>query len=202
MALKNFIKENIVLTIGLALPVLLIALFFVSSVLPKSMAVPPQYEMLFTTTHYGFQNPPPYNVDFVVRDGMLKARVSKNSSQPPVPTNYNWRKLKVYDGKTQSVREISYDLSNLGDIADGSELVFSEFKTLKVDSSTKAPDGYEFYNPAYSSGGLAMELFAGGNRNGPSRVTKGAVSFKIPSDGGKNYSAYDIQFVGWIVGKQ
>ena len=43
MPLKNFIKENFVLVVGLALPVLLVVLFFVASVLPKSMAVPPQY---------------------------------------------------------------------------------------------------------------------------------------------------------------
>ncbi|MFH1159022.1 MAG: hypothetical protein V1721_09140 [Pseudomonadota bacterium] len=204
MALKNFIKENIVLAIGLALPVLLVVMFFVAAVLPKSMAIPPQYEMLFTTTSYDHQNPPPYNVDFFVKDGMLKARVSRNVRQcaPNCVQSYNWRKLKVYDGKNQSVREISYDLSNLGEAANGSEVVFDAFKNIKIDSSTKAPDGYEFNNPGYRSGGLAMDIFGGGHRNNISRVTKGAVSFKIPNNDGSRYYSGDILFVGWIVGKQ
>ena len=202
MALKNFIKENPVLVIGLILPILLIAIFFLAVVLPKSMAVPPQYEMLFTTTRYNRQNPPPYNVDFFVKNGKLKTHISKNVRKPVHNNyqNYNWTKLMAYDGKKQSVREISYDLSELGDVIDGSGVVFDEFKNMKIDNSTKAPDGYEFNNTGYRSGGIALDLFSGGYHRSTSRVTKGAVSFKIPRNRGYNYS-YNIQFVGWILQK-
>ena len=201
MALKKFIKENPVLVIGLTLPILLIAIFFVAIVLPKSMAVPPQYEMLFTTTRHDYQNPPLYNVDFFVKNEKLKTRVSKNvrDSTHNNYQNYNRKKLMVYDGKNQSVREISYDISGLGDIADGTEIVFNEFKNMKIDDSTKAPDDYEFDNTGYRSGGIALELFSGGYHRSNSRVTKGAVSFKIPKNIG-NYS-HNVQFVGWILQK-
>ena len=199
MALKNFIKENFVLVVGLTLPVLLIVLFFVASVLPKSMAVPPQYEMLFTTTRYDYQNQPPYNVDFFVRDGILKARVAKNKAQPG--QTYNTKKLMAYDGKTQSVHEISYDTSKIGEVPDGSEIIFDEFKNLKMDSSNKAPDGYAFDNSGYGSGGMVTELFAGGYNRNSARVTKGAVSFKIPNSDNGNYYYYDVQFLGWVLQK-
>ena len=198
MALKNFIKENFVLVVGLALPVLLIVLFFVASVLPKSMAVPPQYEMLFTSSRYDYQNQPSYNVDFFIKDGALKARVSKNK-QPG--QNYTWKKLMAYDGKTQSVHEISYDTSKIGDVPDGTEIVFDEFKNMKVDSNNKAPDGYEFDNSGYGSGGLVTELFAGGYNHNSARVSKGAVAFKIPNNTGSNYYYYDVQFLGWVLQK-
>jgi len=207
MSLKDFIKENFVLTVGISLPVLLVVVFFVATVLPKSMAVPAQYEMLFSTTRYDYQNPPPYNVDFVVKNGALEARLTKNN-KAPVPNgvqNYYWKKLMAYDGKTQSVREIPYNLSKLGDVADGSEIALDEFKGMKIDSSTKAPDGYQFNVPDYYSGGQAPELFWGGGyrNNYGGRVTKGAVSFKIPNSGSNEYYYNgSIQFIGWVIDKK
>ena len=204
MALKKFIKENFVLAVGLSLPVLLIVLFFVASVLPRSMAVPPQHKMLFITIRYDYQNPPPYNIDFIVRDGVLKTRLVRNSKPAagqPYTQNYNLKKLMVYEGKTQSIREIPYDLSKLGEVADGTEVVLDELKDMTVDSSTKAPDGYEFNTPGYRSGGLAPFLFWDGGYRSGARITKGAVSFKIP-DGGETYYPNDVQFVGWVVGKK
>ncbi len=200
MALKNFIKENFVLVVGLTLPVLLIVLFFVASVLPKSMAVPPQHEMIFTTTRYDYQNPPLYNVDFFVKGNALMARVSKNNKPPT--QNFSQNKLMAYDGKTQSVREIPYDLSKIGDVADGTEVMLDALKTIQVDSASKAPDGYEFDNAGYGhGGGLVTGLFGGGYHNRNARVTKGAVAFKIPSSSGDNYYYYDIQFLGWALQK-
>ena len=203
MALKNFIKENIVLVMGLTLPVLLVAMFFFAVVLPRTMAVPPQYKMLFTTTRYNYDNPPPYNVDFFVKDGILKARVSKNVRKDGHSgyDNYNWKKLMSYDGKTQSVREMPYDLSKMSNVVDGSEVVFDEFKNIKIDSSTKAPDGYEFKNSGYHSGGMPMGIFYGGSGRSSHRVIKGAVSFKIPNNGGNGYYSHNTQFIGWIIQK-
>src|SRR4051812_31810717 len=99
MTLKNFIKENFVLVVGLTLPVILIVLFFVASVLPKSMATPPQYQMLFTESRYDNIPPSPYNVDFFVKDGAVKARVWKI----PAQGGGMKKKIMMYDGKTQTV---------------------------------------------------------------------------------------------------
>jgi len=197
MALKNFIKENFVLAVGLALPVLLVVLFFAASALPKSMAVPPQYEMLFTETRYDSQSP--YNIDFFVKDGALKARVWK-VAQPGAMVNR--KKLMAYDGKTQSVREIPYDVSKLDNVPNMTEISLDEFKNMKVDGSDKAPDGYEFENGGYGYGygGLATDIFGGGYRSSTPRITKGAAAFKILNNS-NNYYGYDIQFLGWVIQK-
>ena len=196
MALKNFIKENFVLVVGLALPVLLIILFFAASVVPKSMVAPPQYEMLFTETRYDSQSP--YNMDFFIKDGALKARVWK-LTQPGATVNR--KKLMAYDGKTQSVREIPYDVSKLGNVPNMAEVSLDEFKNMKVDGSTKAPDGYEFENGGYSSGGLVGDIFGGGYHAGAPRIKKDSAAFKIPNGSNNNYNYYDIQFIGWVIQK-
>jgi hypothetical protein len=196
MPLKNFIKENFVLVVGLALPVLLVVLFFVASVLPKSMVEPPRYEMLFTQTRYDSQSP--YNVDFFVKNGVLKAHVWK-VTQPGAMVNR--KKLMAYDGKTQSVREIPYDVSKVGDAPNMAEISLDEFKNMKVDGSSKSPDGFEFENGGYGSGGLVTDLFAGGYHSGTPRLKKGSAVFKISEGSNTNYYGYDIQFIGWIIQK-
>ena len=166
MPLINFIKKNIVLVIGLTLPILLIVLFFVATVLPKSMATPPQYEMLFSVSRYDAQETYPYNVRFVVRNGVLNAHIVKNDSRN---LNYGRRKLMAYDGKTDSVHEIVFDISKNGDVANGAEIVLDETKNLKIDTASKAPDGYVFEGLSYGSGSLVSWLFSGVDRWGGAR---------------------------------
>lgn len=197
MSSKNFVRENVVLIIGLTLPVLLILLFFVSSVLPKSMATPPQYEMLFSVSHYDNQNLSPHIVGFVVRNGMLKARITTNDNKNYSSTT---RKLMAYDGKTDSVQEIALDISNIGEMTDSAEVVLDETRGMKLDPSNKAPDGYEFEGPSYRSGGLVVGLFAGGGGGQNYRVKKGAIGYKIPSVSNNYYN--DVQFIGWVVEKK
>ena len=197
MTLKDFIKENFVLVVGLTLPVFLVVLFFVASILPRLMATPPQYEMLFTEVGYDNQSQSPYNVDFFIKGGILKAHVWKNAQQNAM---VNKKKLMAYDGKTQSVREIPYDLSKTGDMPNQTEIILDEFKNMKVDSSSKAPDGYEFESGGYGSEGMVMDLFGGAYRSQTARVTKDAAVFKI-HDNGNNYYANNIQFLGWIIQK-
>ena len=197
MSAGNFIKQNFVLIVGISLPVLLVILFFVATVIPKSMTPPPQYELLFSTTRYDYQSPPTYNVDFVVRDGKLKGRISANNKQA---VNYNHKKLMAYDGKTDSVREIAYDLPPMEGVADGSEVAIATAANLTIDTNSKAPDGYEFDGDGYRSGGfITGEFFGGGYRNGY-RVKKGTVGYKIPMQDGYYYG-YGLEFIGWVVKK-
>ena len=48
----KFIRENLVLVIGLTVPVLLMAGFMAVSALPDRLSDPPQYDLVFTTNEY------------------------------------------------------------------------------------------------------------------------------------------------------
>ncbi len=197
MPLIDFIKKNTVLVIGLTLPILLIALFFVASVLPKSMATPPQYEMLFSVSRYDSQNSSPYKVNFVVKAGVLNARIIKKDSKN---FDFSTSKLMAYDGKTDSVHEIVFDISKLGDVTESAEIILDETKNMRIDTTGKAPDGYVFEGSSRGSGGLATELFWG-YRGAVYRVKKGAVGYKIPHNLGNRYYS-DVQFIGWVIEKK
>ena len=193
--MKNWIKENLVLAIGLTLPILLIVLFFVATVIPKSMGTPPQYEMLFTTNKYDYQNRPEYSLEFKIKNKQLMLATKKLDDR-----NYNGnppKLLMVYDGTTETVREITIDSSKF---TDGAEVLLEETKNMAIDSSTTSPDGYVLDMPNYGGGGLLGGLVGGGYSNYKYRLKKGAVGYKIPNVQ-PNYYYNQLQFVGWIVKK-
>lgn len=192
--MKKLIKENLVLVIGLALPVLLIVLFFVATVIPKSMATPPQYEMLFSTTRYDYQNKPEYMLDFNVKNKQLMAKAIKYDEK----NNNNASKiLLAYDGKTETTREIRIDTSKL---THGAEVVLEETNKLSIDTAVISPDGYVLDNSDYNNNGLAGGLFGVGNRNSGYRLKKGGVGYKVPTLQPDNYYN-QLQFIGWIAEK-
>ena len=192
--MKKWIKENLVLVIGLSLPILLIVLFFLATVLPKSFGTPPQYEMLFTTLKYEYENSPTYLVDFNVVNHQLMAKVMKNDDKS---RNYNSKKLMAYNPKTETVREITIDLVKAAE-ANINEVVLEETKDLKIDASVVSPDGYQFEGARYSSNGLIGGLFGGGNHNSGYRLKKGAMAYKVQTSQ-PDYYYSDFKFVGWVV---
>ena len=146
--MKNFIKENLVLVIGLVLPMLLIVLFFVATVIPKSMGTPPQYEMLFSTTRNDYQIKPEYVLDFNVKNQQLMVKAKKYDEK-----NYNniSRLLMAYDGKTETVREIKIDESKF---SEGAEILLEETKAMTIATDMVSPDGYTLEGPNYGSNWL------------------------------------------------
>lgn len=199
MSARNFIRKNLVLLMGISLPVLLVILFFLTSVLPKSLTDPPQYELLFSVIRYDYQAATAPNFEFIVRDGVLKARAGKNDGSPNV-ARYN-RRLLAYDGKTESIREIPYNLARISSLAENEEIALPETSKMTIEPSTRSPDGYSFEGPAYGGGGLMGEIFFGGYRNQGYRIVKGRTAYKIPSTFGETYYAGNLQFIGWVAKK-
>lgn len=195
--MKNFIKENLVLVIGLTLPLLLIVLFFVATVIPKSMGTPPQYEMLFTTNHYDYQNSPDYSLEFAVKDQQLTVKTHKSERKD---RNYTSKKLMAYDGKTETVREIVIDIAKTAEATTGNAVVLEETKNMTIDTSSISPDGYTLDGPSYSGSGLVGGIFGGGYRNSGFRLKKGSVGYLVPNT---QQNAYynQLQFVGWVIKK-
>ncbi|NOU40546.1 MAG: hypothetical protein HOO85_04665 [Methylotenera sp.] len=195
--MKNFIKENLVLVIGLTLPLLLIVLFFVATVIPKLMGTPPQYEMLFTTNHYDYQNPADYLLEFAVKNQQLTIKVRKNESKDK---NYTSKKLMAYDGKTETVREIVVDIAKTTEATTGNAVVLEETKNMAIDTSSISPDGYSLDGPSYGGSGLVGGFFGGGYRNSGFRLKKGGVGYQVPNTQQNTYYN-QMQFIGWVIKK-
>lgn len=200
--MKKLIKENLVLVIGLSLPILLIVLFFLATVVPKSFGTPPQYELLFTTQKYEYEHSPVHLLDFKVVNNQLVAKVKKNDDKN---RNYNSKKLMAYNAKTASVREITIDLAKAAEEGDDKDVVLDETKNLKIDASVVSPDGYQLESTNYGSSGLVGGLFGSGNRNSGYRIKKGTtfytVAYKVETTQ-PDYYYSDFKFVGWVINQK
>lgn len=193
MAIKTYIKENLVLVIGLSLPLLLIVLFFAATVIPKSMTAPPQYEMLFTVTKYDYQDAPESLLNYTVKDRKLVATAKRNENKP---INSNQNTLMTYDPKTQSVREIQVDAAAVS--TSGKAVVVEETKHFEIDPSAVSPDGYSLEEPNYQDGGLIGGLFGGGYNNAQYRIVKDSIGYPLPRSVQLNYYN-QVKFIGWVI---
>jgi len=195
--MKNFIKENLVLVVGLTFPLLLILIFFASTVVPKLMSTPPQYEVLFTTRSYDYQNTTDYRLDFAVKNQKLTVKIKKHDSKD---VNYDLKRLMAYDAKTDTVREIAVDMSQVLASATDGVAVLHETENMLIDTAIVSPDGYTLDGPSYGGGGLMGGLFGGGSRDSGFRLKKGSIGYKIPHTQQHNYYN-QVQFIGWVIKK-
>lgn len=201
MAFKEFVKANIVLVVGLTLPVLLMAGFLVASGLPQRLADPPKYNLVFAVTDYSQgASGIPVSVRFVVQDGALKAQYTKLLPQPTGYVNNVWKKLYLYDAATQKVRELSFGFPANMDAIEGtvSEVVAAT-RTLNLDTTLQSPDGYELSRDYGSRSGLINEIFWGGGYSNEYRLRKGSSSIRLPL-AAANTAYGTVEFVGWVTG--
>jgi len=196
MAIKNFIKENFVLCLGLALPIVLVVLFLLSSTLPRHFATPPAYKLILADYNYSYhRGDDGYNVKLMVENGTLKMRLAPardgHGSQSP--------HLLIYDGKRDSIQKIDIALPDAGVYTKPVILPVQEAADFKIDTTNKAPDGYAFLHSRGGGGGIVTGVFGGGYRHQRMYVKKGMASFKLPQiDGYYGYYGDDT-FIGWVV---
>lgn len=197
MAIKNFIKENFVLFLGLALPIVLVVLFLLSSSLPRHFATPPAYKLILADydTHY-HREENGYTVKLLVdKDGKLQMRLT------PVKDGYGSQSphLLVYDGQRDSVQKVDISLPDAGAYTGPVTLPVKEAENYTIDTTNKAPDGYAFLHSRGGGGGIVTGVFGGGYRHQRMYIKKGMASFKLPEiDGYYGYYGDDT-FIGWVV---
>lgn len=198
--MKSFLRENPTIAFGLGLPLLLVVVFLLISGVPALLVADPQYDVLYATEYYDNQNGVQISVVEqkvqVIYQGSLK-----NGRKPRL-----WR----YDPKTGAVREIAIilppDLAPADAKSDASReaskttlIDVPDLKGLTVDSSSIAPDGYEFsVGGKRYSGNLFGELFYSSRYRHTAVLTKNGRSIRLP-DSADQYYSYNTRFIGWVV---
>ena len=199
MAIAKFVKDNLVLVVGLTLPVLLMAGFLLASALPGRLD-PPKYDLVFSTTEY--PNPTiPISVRLVVKDHALIAQYTRLPVPGGAYPNGSWKKLFRYQAASGTVRELSFGFpADMESITGTREEVVEGAKGLRLDTTLQSPDGYELAFDDRRGGGLLLEIFGGSRDYGP-RLRKGGQSVPIrPRDGQPAFGYNGIEFVGWVTG--
>ena len=199
--MKSFLRENPTIAFGLGLPLLLVVVFLLVSGIPALLVDPPRHDVLYATE---YNNYPSSGLHISVVD--RKVQVVYQGSALGYQKPRVWR----YSPATGAVKEISV-LLPAGLVPAGPRPVtpaeavvvtpisVPDLAGLTVDSSSIAPDGYEFRagRDGYS-GDVFTGLFYSSRYRNEVVLTKQGRSFRLPNAGNVYYTN-NTHFIGWVV---
>lgn len=201
--MKNFFRDNPTIAFGLGLPVALVVLFLLISGIPALLVAPPQHDVLYATNYTHYNNPPNGFQIAVVGD---RVRVSYYGNTQ----GYQYPRLWRFNPRTGAVKEIPLMLPpgllpNTGRPVEAEKtptvtpIDVPELATLKVDSSSLAPDGYQF---STGTEGYSRHIFTGMFYSSRYRtqadLVKDGRSVRLPNTDNAYYGNA-VRFVGWVV---
>lgn len=199
MANARFLRENAALLIGLALPLLVVALFLIVSRGPGLLVAPPAHDLLLRVEG-ARQTDLPYRIDLAVIGERLRARafrVERSDAMPGFALAQPLPRLFVWEHQRQTLREIEIALpANLEALPDGAEIELSGVSGRRVVTTLVAPDGYELRSAGNGAGVGVFGLFFG---RGERRIVlaKDGARVAIPLPEGLQYWSFEL--VGWLV---
>jgi hypothetical protein len=197
--MKTFLRENPTIAFGLGLPLLVVVAFLLISGIPTLLVASPKYDVLYATEYYNYQD----GVQISVIDQKVQLVYQGNVQGSRKPRL--WR----YDPKTGAVKEITFvlppGLSRDGNRPDTSGEVLKttlidvpDLDGLVIDSSSIAPDGYEFsVGTNRYSGNVFGGLFNSSRYRHEAVLTKKGRSISLPNAAGRYYSS-NTHFIGWV----
>ena len=198
--MKEFLRENPTIAFGLGLPLLLVVAFLLISGIPALLVEPPQYDVLYATEYYNYPN----GVKISVVD--QKVQVIYQGSSAGYQNPRLWR----YKPKTGAVKKsgirLPPGLAPPGQspappeaAAKITPIEVPDLARLTIDSSSVAPDGYEFSaGPNGYSGDVFTGLFYSSRYRNEAVLTKKGRSIRLPNAGNMYYGNYS-HLVGWVV---
>jgi hypothetical protein len=197
--MKTFLRENPTIAFGLGFPLLLVVVFLLISGIPSLLVAPPQYDILYVTEYNNYPN----GVQIAVVNQKVQVVYQGNSQ------SYQNPRLWRYSPKTGAVKEIAImlppGLAPAGQGAATPEALAKitpinvpDLAGLTIDTSSIAPDGYEFRT---GMNGYSRDVFTGLFYSPRYRkdgvLTKNGRSIRLPNADSMYYSY--TRFIGWVV---
>ena len=162
-AAGRLLRDHAFVVAAAALPLLVVGVFLLSTIVPRSTVSPPAYDALLRT--HSYDPPVGVAVDFTVQDGRVHMMVQ------PVPTGaypgraHLWR----FDHTTMTLREVTVELPEaLGSHEALRTVPVAALADRRVVAQPVAPDGYQLRDHTDGSPGIIGELF--GMRRSGSRA--------------------------------
>jgi hypothetical protein len=186
-------RDNVFLVAAAALPLVVVAFFLLSTMIPRWLVDPPAHDLLFRTGGTYDQAAARVSVTFRVTDGRVDAVV-----QPLAETVYPVRTpLYLLDHVTGAVREIPFSVPTDLTPADGTRVVaIDALNGVRVSPDPTSPDGYVLRTDTRSGPGLVGEIFGMGRyRMSASLVKDGrSVAIDVPE-----MNQQPVVVVGWVL---
>jgi hypothetical protein len=200
----KFVKENLVLFLGLTVPVIVMLLFFIANAFDHSASLKPsdlRYPILLSAQTTS-NNSTPFNAQVFVENQTLYVQythVERGVGSVP--------ELYIYEPATQKLKKLDFPPPAVNDssVFDKKTPVMAT-QTMKIDTTLTSPDGFEFKysNDEYHNDGIINELIVGGSTgemDGP-YLKKGSSYFPLLLRNQLGGRYFQTQFIGWVVSKK
>lgn len=188
--MKRFLKNDFALTVGIALPIFLIIVFYLAAVLPKILVKSPKTDLLYLTTAY-----PHDGVSTEIKEGTLRIWITPEVRKGSLPMPRLFR----FHAKTQTSTEIPISISTGPGIIIANkqeELMIPALKDLKLDTETTSPDGYKAEISFPNAGGVINLFLLNTKRTLTISKNGSVINVSEEKNSADNYKS--IQFIGWI----
>lgn len=189
--MKRFFKQHYALVAGIALPLALIAAFFLAGKAAVTGIPDPQYDAVFVAHYTGRSANEAFRLG--IDDGKLTIRLRPPKDGSPrghhaEPAVYRFDHAALYAKKI----DIDFDNVVAGEVSDPELDALNE---NRLSPDPISPDGYKFEREGRGGGGLFAEIFGWRQRprtpfvlkNGPRTVRVVAAE-----------QIYTGQFLGWV----
>lgn len=188
--MRRFLKENLILVIGISLPIFLVFVFYLAAVIPKMLVKPPKTDLLYLTTSY-----PHDGITTQIKDGTLKIWINREVRKGSLPMPHLFR----FNAKTQTSTEIPITLSTAPGIMVANkqeELIIPNIKMLKLNTQEISPDGYKAEISSPNVGGVVNLLFLNTKRT--LIISKKGNVINVSEENDNLRGQRSIKFLGWI----
>jgi len=198
--MKAFVRRNFAAVLGVALPLLLIAVVLTVHGVSRWRAEAPAHPVLYvafseSSGQYRFKFPIDARGRLALRYRMPKAGdavVAKAASETAT--------LALYDAHAEALSTFVVaapePLPGPGEAV--ALAVPDALAELRFRAGAIAPDGYRFEVGGWRSGGLFRELFGAGGRDRGNRLARDGIAYPVPELDGRRY-ANSTQVIGWVV---
>lgn len=192
----SFLKRHGFVIAGVVLPILVLVAFAVARTLPKFLVEDPRYDLVYSVvTGYGSQ---PHNVVCEVGcvDGRVRARWAR-SEQPVYSAPVRVYRLHPATG---AIEELAVpEPANIEALTGIQDLFFAGLDDVRIDTSPRAPDGYEFESTYSGGSGPFGGLFSSGSGGPRSRIKKNGRVIAVPQTNHDAYGYESVVFIGWAI---
>ena len=202
MALGNYIKDNLALVAGIALPLALVTSFVTIGAISKAVMSPPAHIAYFS--HVAFDPMEESDQDMqlsVADDGKLVVAVTTHTGKDSdrARVNSHMRYILAYDATTNTLTKHPIEIP--GDIKNGS-FTPKNLNNLRLSPEYTSPDGYEIYNGERDHNSY-FEYALSDFNNTKYRIRKAGAVYNLPEKytdekGKEQYiSNWSFVFLGW-----
>lgn len=196
--MKQIIRDNLILIIGISLPIVLVIVFALATLLPKLWVASPQYDLVYVTYKYNTynDNQPAKPISISVQNG--KIIITQTTSDQNNKASQSV-KLFIFAEKTQSSREISIPiLDTTTNLPNNTRVNVPELQNIILNTSLQSPDGYTVYSQNQYGSDMSNLFFSSYDQNNMFVIKKDGNIIKIATP--ESY-ATNIRFLGWVISK-